>query len=114
MATRSEKDQAINELVEEIKATSVLYLADTSPWTRGHQQSASRLQQGRYPDESGEEHPASEGHGACGRSDYSGMFPTLKGQTSPPVRRKGQRPCQTDQGLPQEGYEACVEERLDR
>ena len=30
MATRSEKDQAINVLVEEIKATSVLYLADTT------------------------------------------------------------------------------------
>jgi large subunit ribosomal protein L10 len=30
MATRIEKDQAIEVLVEEIKATNVLYLADTS------------------------------------------------------------------------------------
>jgi hypothetical protein len=30
MATRTEKDQAIEVLVEEIKATNVLYLADTS------------------------------------------------------------------------------------
>ena len=33
MATRTEKDQAIAVLVEEIKATNVLYLADTSELT---------------------------------------------------------------------------------
>ena len=30
MATRTEKDQAISVLVDEIKATNVIYLADTS------------------------------------------------------------------------------------
>jgi len=30
MATRAEKDQAIAELVEDIKGTNVLYLADAS------------------------------------------------------------------------------------
>ncbi|MCC7503371.1 MAG: 50S ribosomal protein L10, partial [Flavobacteriales bacterium] len=30
MATRIEKDQAINELIEEIKANNVIYLADCS------------------------------------------------------------------------------------
>ena len=33
MATRTEKDQAIAELVEDIKSTNVIYLADTSGMT---------------------------------------------------------------------------------
>jgi hypothetical protein len=60
MATRIEKDQAIAELTEEIKATGVLYLADASSMdAESHQQPASCLPQGWYPHEGGEEHSSS-------------------------------------------------------
>jgi large subunit ribosomal protein L10 len=93
MATRTEKDQQIELLVEEIKAANVLYLADTSAMDA---ESTSNLRR------------ACNKHGITlkvvknsllqkamerveGR-DYSGLLPSLKGQTSLLIAEKGNAP----------------------
>jgi ribosomal protein L10 len=83
MATRTEKDQAIELLVEEIKATSVLYLADT---TSMNAEATSNLR--RACNKAGIRMKVVKNtllqkamERVEGR-DYSGLFPTLKGQTS--------------------------------
>lgn len=93
MATRNEKNQQIDLLSEEIKASNVLYLADTSSMDAD---ATSRLRR------------ACNKHGITlkvvkntllqkamerveGR-DYSGLVPTLKGQTSLFIAEKGNAP----------------------
>ncbi len=93
MATRNEKNQQIDLLSEEIKATNVLYLADTSSMDAD---ATSRLRR------------ACNKHGITlkvvkntllqkamerveGR-DFSGLVPTLKGQTSLLIAEKGNAP----------------------
>jgi large subunit ribosomal protein L10 len=93
MATRAQKDQAIAALVEEIKGTNVLYLADASSMDA---EATSKLRR------------------ACATSgirmkvvkntllekamervegkDYSALFPTLKGQTAIMIAEKGNAP----------------------
>jgi large subunit ribosomal protein L10 len=93
MATRSEKDQAINVLVEEIKATSVLYLADT---TSMDAEATSNLR--RACNKAGIRMKVVKNtllqkamERVEGR-DYSGIIPTLKGQTSILFADKGNAP----------------------
>lgn len=93
MATRNEKNQQIDLLSEEIKASNVLYLADTSSMDAD---ATSRLRRACFK------------HGITlkvvkntllqkamerveGR-DYSGLVPTLKGQTSLLIAEKGNAP----------------------
>jgi large subunit ribosomal protein L1 len=109
MATRAQKDQAIAELVGEIKATNVLYLADASSMdARGDQQPAPRLQQAgrRRSHEGGEEHPAAEGDGAHRGQGLQRPVPHVGRTDRDDVRREGQRTGQDDPGLPQEGHQA--------
>lgn len=93
MATRQEKDQQIELLTEEIKATSVLYLADTSAMNA---EATSNLRR------------ACNKHGITLKvvkntllqkaleriegKDYSGLLPTLKGQTALLIAEKGNAP----------------------
>lgn len=93
MATRNEKNQQIDLLSEEIKASNVLYLADTSSMDAD---ATSRLRRACFK------------HGITlkvvknsllqkamerveGR-DYTGLLPTLKGQTSLLIAEKGNAP----------------------
>jgi large subunit ribosomal protein L10 len=93
MATRNEKNEQIELLTEEIKAANVLYLADTSSMDAD---ATSRLRR------------ACNKHGITlkvvkntllqkamerveGR-DYSGLIPTLAGQTSLLIAEKGNAP----------------------
>lgn len=93
MATRNEKNQQIDLLTEEIKASNVLYLADTSSMDAD---ATSRLRRACFK------------HGITlkvvkntllqkamerveGR-DYSGLLTTLKGQTSLLIAEKGNAP----------------------
>ncbi|MBX2980414.1 MAG: 50S ribosomal protein L10 [Flavobacteriales bacterium] len=93
MATRKEKDQAIDVLVEEIKATGVLYLADTSSMDA---ESTSNLR--RACNKAGIRMKVVKNtllrkamERVEGR-DYSGIVPTLKGQTSILFAEKGNAP----------------------
>ncbi|MEZ4739419.1 MAG: 50S ribosomal protein L10 [Flavobacteriales bacterium] len=93
MATRIEKDQAIDVLVDEIKATGVFYLADTSSMTA---ESTSKLRR--------ECHKAGirmkvvkntllqKAMERIEDKDYSEIIPTLKGQTSILFASKGNAP----------------------
>ena len=93
MATRDQKDQQIAELVEEIKATSVLYLADTSAMTA---EATSNLR--RVCNKSGVKLRVVKNtllRKAMERvegKDYSALIPTLKGQTSLMIAEKGNAP----------------------
>jgi large subunit ribosomal protein L10 len=93
MATRIEKDQAIALLVEEIKASSVLYLADT---TSMNAEATSNLR--RACNKAGIRMKVVKNtllqkamERVEGR-DYSGLFPTLTGQTSILFADKGNAP----------------------
>jgi large subunit ribosomal protein L10 len=93
MATRTEKDQAIAELVEEIKATNVLYLADTSSMDA---ETTSNLR--RACNKAGIRMKVVKNtllrkamERVEGR-DYTGLMPTLKGQTSILFADKGNAP----------------------
>jgi large subunit ribosomal protein L10 len=93
MATRTQKDEVIAELVGEIKATSVLYLTDASALTA---EATSNLRR------------ACHSHGIRMRvvkntllrkameriedKDYSALFPTLAGQTAVMFAEKGNAP----------------------
>lgn len=93
MATRTEKDQAIAELIEEIKATNVFYLADTSELTAEatsdlrrscHKQGIRmRVVKNTLLKKAMER---IEGR------DYSDLFISLKGQTSILFAEKGNAP----------------------
>lgn len=93
MATRTEKDQAIAELVEDIKSTSVLYLADTSGMTA---EATSNLRRACH--KSGirmkvvKNSLLQKAMERVEGKDYSGVIPTLKGQTSVLFADKGNAP----------------------
>ncbi len=100
MATREQKDQAIADLVEEIQATNVLYLADASSMNAEATANMRRacfnggvrmkvvkntlLQKAMERIES---------------KDYSALFPTLKGQTALLIAEKGNAPAKLIQSL---------------
>ncbi len=100
MATRTEKDQAISVLVDEIKATNVIYLADTSGMSaeatsnmrRACHKSGIRMKvvKNTLLQKAMEQ---IEGR------DYSGVIPTLKGQTSVLFAEKGNAPAKLIQGF---------------
>ena len=93
MATRTEKDQAIDVLVDEIKGTGVFYLADTSSMSA---EATSKLRR--------ECHKADirmkvvkntllqKALERIEEKDYSEILPTLKGQTSIMFASKGNAP----------------------
>jgi large subunit ribosomal protein L10 len=93
MATRIEKDQAINELIEEIKANNVIYLTDCSSLNA---EATSKLR--RACNTSGIRMKVVKNtllEKAMERiegKDYSGLFPTLKGQTAVMFASKGNAP----------------------
>ena len=93
MATRTEKDQAIEVLIEEIKASSVLYLADT---TSMDAEATSNLR--RACNKAGirmkvvKNSLLQKAMERVEDRDYSGLFPTLKGQTSILFADKGNAP----------------------
>lgn len=93
MATRTEKDQAIQSLIEDIKGTNVLYLADTSSMNA---ESTSNLR--RACNNAGIRMKVVKNtllrkamESVEGR-DYSGLVPSLKGQTSLLIAEKGNAP----------------------
>jgi len=93
MATRTEKAQAIEVLVEEIKASNVLYLADTSSMDA---EATSNLR--RACNKAGIRMKVVKNtllrkamERVEGR-DYTGLMPTLKGQTSILFAEKGNAP----------------------
>jgi large subunit ribosomal protein L10 len=93
MATRTEKDQAIQSLIEDIKGTNVLYLADTSGMNA---ESTSNLR--RACNKAGIRMKVVKNtllrkamESVEGR-DYSGLIPTLTGQTSLLIADKGNAP----------------------
>ncbi|MBK6884487.1 MAG: 50S ribosomal protein L10 [Flavobacteriales bacterium] len=93
MATRIEKDQAIEVLVEEIKATNVLYLADTSSMSA---EATSNLR--RTCHKSGirmkvvKNSLLQKAMERIEGRDYSEVILTLKGQTSVLFADKGNAP----------------------
>lgn len=93
MATRTEKDQAIQSLIEDIKGTNVLYLADTSSMNA---ESTSNLR--RACNKAGIRMKVVKNtllrkamESVEGR-DYSELMPTLTGQTSMLIADKGNAP----------------------
>ncbi|MFN6117701.1 MAG: 50S ribosomal protein L10, partial [Flavobacteriales bacterium] len=93
MATRTEKAQAIEVLVEEIKASNVLYLADTSSMDA---EATSNLR--RACNKAGIRMKVVKNtllrkamERVEGR-DYTGLMPSLKGQTSILFADKGNAP----------------------
>ncbi len=93
MATRTEKAQAIEVLVEEIKASNVLYLADTSSMDA---EATSNLR--RACNKAGIRMKVVKNtllrkamERVEGR-DYTGLMPSLKGQTSILFAEKGNAP----------------------
>jgi large subunit ribosomal protein L10 len=93
MATRIEKEQAINELIEEIKANNVIYLTDASALSSD---ATSNLR--RECNKAGIQMKVVKNtllEKAMERiegKDYSGLFPTLKGQTAVMFADKGNAP----------------------
>lgn len=93
MATRQEKDLRIDELVEQIKATNVLYLADTSSMSA---EATSNLRRACHKQgitlrvvKNTLLRKAME---RVENKDYSGVIPSLKGQTSLLIAEKGNAP----------------------
>lgn len=93
MATRTEKDQAIETLAQELSATNVLYLADTSSMSA---EATSNLR--RACSKSGIRMKVVKNtllkkamERVEGR-DYSGLMTSLKGQTSMLIAEKGNAP----------------------
>lgn len=93
MATRQEKDQLIEELVEQIKGTNVLYLADTSSMSA---EATSKLR--RECHKQGvtlrvvKNTLLRKAMERVEGKDYSGVIPTLTGQTSIMIAEKGNAP----------------------
>ncbi len=93
MATRTEKDQAIEVLVEEIKATDVLYLADTSSMNA---EATSNLRRACHKKgirmKVVKNTLLQKAMERIEGKDYSELIPTLKGQTSVLFADKGNAP----------------------
>lgn len=93
MATRNEKDLAINELIAEIKANNVIYLTDASALNAEATSNLRRecVKQGirmKVVKNTLLEKAMERIEG----KDYSGLFPTLKGQTAVMFASKGNAP----------------------
>lgn len=100
MATRIEKDQAINELIEEIKANNVIYLADASSLNAETTSNLRRecTKQGirmKVVKNTLLEKAMERIEG----KDYSALFPTLKGQTAVMFASKGNAPAKLISGF---------------
>ena len=93
MATRTQKDEVIAELIGEIKATSVLYLADASALTA---EATSNLRRACHT--SGirmrvvKNTLLRKAMERIENKDYSALFPTLAGQTAVMFAEKGNAP----------------------
>lgn len=93
MATRTQKDQVIAELVGEIKATNVLYLTDASALSA---EATSQLRRACYT--SGirmrvvKNTLLRKAMERVEEKDYSALFPTLAGQTAVLFAEKGNAP----------------------
>ncbi len=93
MANRTEKNQAIEVLVEEIKATNVLYLADTSSMSA---EATSSLRRACHKNgirmKVVKNTLLRKAMERIEGKDYSGVITTLKGQTSVLFADKGNAP----------------------
>jgi len=100
MATRTEKDQAIEVLVEEIKATNVLYLADTTSMTA---EATSNLRRACHKNgirmKVVKNTLLRKAMESIEGKDYSGVIPTLVGQTSVLLAEKGNAPAKLIQSV---------------
>ncbi len=93
MATRTEKDQAIAQLVEEIKATNVLYLADTSSMSAEATSSLRRTcHKNGIHMKVVKNTLLRKAMESIEGKDYSGVIGTLVGQTSVLFADKGNAP----------------------
>ncbi|MCC6541288.1 MAG: 50S ribosomal protein L10 [Flavobacteriales bacterium] len=93
MATRTEKDQAIAELVEDIKSTNVIYLADTSGMSAEVTSNLRRAcHKGGIRMKVVKNTLLRKAMEQIEGKDYSGVIPTLKGQTSVLMAEKGNAP----------------------
>ena len=93
MATRAEKDQAIAELVEVIKGTNVLYLADASSM---NSEATANLRRacfnGGVRMQVVKNTLLRKAMESIEDKDYSALFPTLAGQTALMISEKGNVP----------------------
>jgi large subunit ribosomal protein L10 len=93
MATRTDKDQAIAQLIEEIKATNVIYLADTTSMSA---EATSNLRRACHKNgirmKVVKNTLLKKAMERVEGKDYSGLVPTLKGQTSVLFAEKGNAP----------------------
>lgn len=100
MATREQKDQAIAELVDEIQATNVLYLADASSMSA---EATANLRRACF--NSGVRMKVvkntllQKAMERVENKDYSALFPTLKGQTALLIAEKGNAPAKLIQSV---------------
>jgi large subunit ribosomal protein L10 len=100
MATRNEKNQQIDVLVEEIKAANVLYLADTSSMDA---QSTSDLRRACHKQgitlKVVKNSLLQKAMERIEGRNYSELVPTLVGQTSLLIAEKGNAPAKLIQGF---------------
>lgn len=93
MATRAEKDAAILELVEDIKSTNVLYLADASSM---NSEATAHLRRacfnGGVRMKVVKNTLLQKAMERIENKDYSALFPTLAGQTAIMMSEKGNAP----------------------
>ena len=93
MATRAEKDAAILELIEDIKGTNVLYLADASAL---NSEATANLRRacfnGGVRMKVVKNSLLQKAMERIENKDYSALFPTLAGQTAIMIAEKGNAP----------------------
>jgi len=109
MATRAQKDQAIAELVGEIKATNVLYLADASSMDA---EATSNLRRacnaGGIRMKVVKNTLLQQAMERIEDKDYSGLFPTLVGQTAIMFAEKGNAPAKMIQDFRKKGTKPAL------
>jgi large subunit ribosomal protein L10 len=104
MATRAQKDQAIAELVGEIKATNVLYLTDASSMDAESTSSLRRAcNAGGVRMKVVKNTLLQKAMERIEDKDYSGLFPTLVGQTAILFAEKGNVPAKMIQDFRKKG-----------
>lgn len=95
MATREKKDLAIAELIEEIKATNVLYLTDASAMSAEKTSDLRRACfKGGIRMKVVKNSLLQKAMERIESKDYSALFPTIKGQTAILFAEKGNAPAQ--------------------
>ncbi|MCO6482074.1 MAG: 50S ribosomal protein L10 [Flavobacteriales bacterium] len=93
MATREQKDQAIAELIEEIKGSNVLYLTDASSMTAEATSGLRRAcNKGGVRMKVVKNTLLRKAMERVEGRDYSELYPTLKGQTALMFAEKGNAP----------------------